>query len=145
MRRRPLSGAPGSSGAPAGNTDVATSRAGNRTPGGNAPSAGQVGGPTQANAAGRGSASSPDGTANGTGSPVTAPAPYRQQLERPLAVLVDNVHGYPQTGLKQASSIVEMPVEGGLTRLMLVYDIPIPARSAPSAVRGTTSSRSPSP
>jgi hypothetical protein len=127
----PAAGAPGNSGAPAGNTDVATNRAGNRTPGGNAPSAGQVGGPTQANAAGRGNVSSPDGTANGTGSPLTAPAPYRQQLERPLAVLVDNVHGYPQTGLKQASSIVEMPVEGGLTRLMLVYDSTDPGQVGP--------------
>ncbi len=127
----PTTGAPSTSGAPPGSSDVATNRAGNRTPGGNAPSAGQVGGDTQANAAGRGSATSPDGSANGTGAPVTAPAPYRQQLERPLAVLVDNVHGYPQAGLKQASSIVEMPVEGGLTRLMLIYDSADPGEVGP--------------
>lgn len=127
----PTTGAPSSSGAPPGSSDVTTNRAGTRTPGGNAPSAGQVGGTTQANAAGRGSAASPDGSATGTGSPVTAPAPYRQQLERPLAVLVDNVHGYPQAGLKQASSIVEMPVEGGLTRLMLIYDSADPGQVGP--------------
>lgn len=124
-------GAPARSGAPAGSTDVSTNRAGTRTPGGNAPTAGQVGGETQASAAGRGSASSPNGSSSGTGAPAPAPVPYRQQLERPLAVLVDNVHGYPQSGLAQASSIVEMPVEGGLTRLMLVYDSSDPGRVGP--------------
>jgi hypothetical protein len=124
-------GAPSSSGAPPGNTDVASPRAGNRTPGGNAPTAGQVGGTTQANAAGRGSATSPNGSATGTGAPAPSPAPFREELERPLAVLVDNVHGYPQSGLKQAASIIEMPVEGGLTRLMLIYDTADPGRVGP--------------
>ncbi|MEJ2288174.1 MAG: DUF3048 domain-containing protein [Deinococcales bacterium] len=127
----PSAGAPASSGAPPGNTDVTSTRAGNRTPGGNAPTAGQVGGTTQANAAGRGSAASPDGSATGTGAPAPSPAPFREELERPLAVLVDNVHGYPQSGLTQASSIIEMPVEGGLTRLMLIYDTADPGKVGP--------------
>jgi len=127
----PSAGAPSSAGAPPGSTDVATNASGNRTPGGNAASAGQVGGKVEANAAGRGSAASPNGAANGAGAGTPSPAPFREQLERPLAVLVDNVHGYPQSGLKQASTIIEMPVEGGLTRLMLVYDTADPGKVGP--------------
>jgi len=127
----PSSGAPAESGAPPGSSDVATNVTGNRTPGGNASSAGQVGGDVQANAAGRGSATSPDGSANGSGGGTPSPAPFREELERPLAVLVDNVHGYPQSGLKQASTIIEMPVEGGLSRLMLVYDSADPGKVGP--------------
>jgi hypothetical protein len=44
---------------------------------------------------------------------------------------VDNVGGYPQSGLRPASTIVEMPVEGGLTRLMLVFDRTDPERVGP--------------
>lgn len=124
-------GAPARSGAPPGNSDVATNVTGDHTPGGNASTAGQVGGEVQANAAGRGNATSPDGTANGAGGGTPSPAPFREELERPLAVLVDNVHGYPQSGLKQASTIIEMPVEGGLTRLMLVYDNGDPGKVGP--------------
>jgi len=127
----PAAGAPASEGAPAGNTDVATNAAGTLTPGGTAPSAGQVGGNVQANAAGRGAAGSPSGTPNGSGGGTPLPAPFREELERPLAVLVDNVHGYPQAGLKQASTIIEMPVEGGLTRLMLVYQTNDPGKVGP--------------
>ncbi len=117
----PAAGAPTTTGAPPGNTDVASSRAAASAPGGNAPSSGQTGGAVEASAAGRGRAASPDGSGAGSGVPAPVPAPFRAELERPLAVLVDNVHGYPQSGLRQASSIVEMPVEGGLTRLMLIY------------------------
>ncbi len=127
----PAAGAPATAGAPAGNTDVATNVTGTRTPGGNAPRAGQVGGNVEAAAAGRGAAAGPGGAATGTGAPSPSPAPFRETLERPLAVLVDNVHGYPQAGLKQASTIIEMPVEGGLTRLMLVYDTADPGKVGP--------------
>lgn len=131
IAKAPSAGAPSKSGAPPGSSDVATQRSGNRTPGGNAPSAGQVGGNTQANAAGRGRAAGPNGNGAGSGVPAAGPAPFREELERPLAVLVDNVHGYPQSGMKQASSIIEMPVEGGLTRLMLVYDTTDPGKVGP--------------
>lgn len=127
----PTAGAPSASAAPPGNTDVTSNRSGSSPPGGNAPSSGQVGPTTEATAAGRGSAAAPDGSAVGSGAPAPAPSPFRAELERPLAVLVDNVHGYPQAGLKQAASIIEMPVEGGLTRLMLVYDSADPGQVGP--------------
>jgi hypothetical protein len=46
-------------------------------------------------------------------------------------VLIDNVAGYPQSGLPQASWIAEMPVEGGQTRLMAMFDAGEPARVGP--------------
>jgi len=46
-------------------------------------------------------------------------------------VLIDNVRGYPQSGLVEASEIIEMPVEGGLTRLMAIFDRVDPARVGP--------------
>ena len=39
--------------------------------------------------------------------------------------------GYPQSGLPQASWIAEMPVEGGQTRLMAMFDAGEPARVGP--------------
>lgn len=56
---------------------------------------------------------------------------------RPVAVILgnDNPAKSPQTGLDQAAWVIELPVEGGLTRLMAVFqhrDAPIlgPVRSA---------------
>jgi hypothetical protein len=100
------------------------------TPGGDAPRAGQTG-PAVDGAVGRGAAASPDGSASPTGSPAPPRAPFRQELERPFAVLVDNVVGYPQFGLRAASQVHELPVEGGLTRLMLVFDRTDPDRVGP--------------
>ncbi|MEX2536197.1 MAG: DUF3048 domain-containing protein [Trueperaceae bacterium] len=57
--------------------------------------------------------------------------PYREERERPLAVLLDNAAGYPQAGLTEASLIAEMPVEGGMTRLMALYDRIDPAQVGP--------------
>jgi hypothetical protein len=98
--------------------------------GGDAPRPGQTGPPVEA-AVGRGAAASPDGGPTPTGSPAPPRAPFRQELDRPFAVLVDNAAGYPQYGLRAASQVHEMPVEGGLTRLMLVFDRTDPERVGP--------------
>lgn len=46
---------------------------------------------------------------------------FEVTLEQPLAVLIDNADAaYPQQGLVEATSIYEMPVEGGSTTLMSV-------------------------
>ncbi len=127
----PAAGAPATDGAPPGNGDVATTRIVPRAPGGNAADAGQTGATQAAAVPGRGLATSPEGEGAGTGAPPPAARPYSEERERPVAVLVDNVGGYPQTGLKDASSIIEMPVEGGLTRLMLVFDRTDPGRVGP--------------
>ena len=102
----------------------------NSTPGGNAARSGQTTAQEDANAANLGAAAGPDGAAEATGSPL-ARVPYQENLERPLAIMLDNVGGYPQAGLAEASMIVEMPVEGGLTRLMTVYDRVDPAQVGP--------------
>lgn len=99
--------------------------------GGDAPRAGQTGPAIDDAAVGRGAAASPDGSLNPTGSPAPPRAPFREELARPFAVLVDNVAGYPQHGLRPASQIHEMPVEGGLTRLLLVFDRTDPERVGP--------------
>jgi len=57
--------------------------------------------------------------------------PFARQLERPLAVLVDNVGGVPVSGIRPASLVFELPVEAGLTRLMLVFDRTDPERVGP--------------
>ena len=94
---------------------------------GNGPRDAQPG--TAQAAAGRGAASdglgaAPAGVANVQNFEVT--------LEKPLAVLIDNADAaYPQQGLVEASSVYEMPVEGGLTRLMSVYTKNDPAQVGP--------------
>ncbi len=126
-------GAPGAQGDRAGDTDVQATATSRLAPGGNAATAGQTG-PLDPNATadGRGRAAGPDGVGEGTGAPPQeARLPYSTQREQPLAVLIDNVGGYPQTGLREASMIVEMPVEGGLTRLMAIYDRNFPRRVGP--------------
>ena len=49
----------------------------------------------------------------------------------PLIVLLDNVEGYPQSGIVEAGQVVEMPVEGGLTRLMAIYEKSEPYKVGP--------------
>ncbi len=126
-------GAPGDQGTRPGETDVLATADSPRAPGGNAATSGQTG-PLDPNATadGRGLAASPDGVGAGTGAPAQlARLPYAMERERPLAVLIDNVGGYPQTGLREASMILEVPVEGGLTRLMAIYDRNFPRRVGP--------------
>jgi hypothetical protein len=54
-----------------------------------------------------------------TTTPETAPGPDRT---RPLAVMIDNhPDAFPQSGVARADAVWEALVEGGLTRLMLVY------------------------
>ena len=102
--------------------------------GGNAERSGQTSAEEGASESALGAAASPEGSEDPTGSPFTN-VPYRENRNRPLAVMLDNVSGYPQAGLLEASMIVEMPVEGGLTRLMTVYDQTDPAQVGP--VRST--------
>lgn len=100
--------------------------------GGDAARAGQTGPPTPLpEALGRGAAAGPDGSTTPTGSPAPPSTPFRQTLERPMAVVVDNVGGYPQHGIAPAAQIHEMPVEGGLTRLVFVFDRTDPERVGP--------------
>ena len=68
-----------------------------------------------------------------TGLPPTSPA----AASRPaLGVKIDNVEGaWPQAGLNQADIVFDLPVEGGLTRLLAIFhsgDVPVfgPIRSA---------------
>jgi hypothetical protein len=105
---------------------------GQRAPedGGNANTSGQTTEDPNASADNLGRAASPDGVGEGTGAPF-AKVPYRENRDRPLNVMIDNTFGYPQAGLKEASMIVEMPVEGGATRLMTVYDRIDPTRVGP--------------
>lgn len=125
-------GAPGEAG-PAGVTDVAATVASPRTPGGNAPVAGQTGPADDlAAATGRGLAAGPEGSDQPSGAPrQPSLPPFADQREQALAVILDNVGGYPQHGLREASMIVELPVEGGLTRLMTIYDHVDPLRVGP--------------
>src|SRR5690348_2011997 len=65
------------------------------------------------------------------------PAPDRRAARRTsLAVKIDNVLGaWPQAGLNRADIVFDMQAEGGLTRLMAVYqshpsDLVGPIRSA---------------
>ena len=126
-------GAPGDDARVSGTTDVDASVLSPRQPGGNAAVSGQTG-PLDplATAEGRGQAASPDGVGEGTGAPAQPRRPpLATRRDQPLAVLLDNVGGYPQHGLREASMIVEMPVEGGLTRLMPIYDRNDPVRVGP--------------
>ena len=126
-------GAPAAAGDEVGITDVAATVQSPRAPGGNAATAGQAGpiDPT-ATIDGRGLAAGPEGVGAGDGAPQPPARPtFSEQRDRALAVLIDNVNGYPQSGLAAASMIIEMPVEGGLTRLMAFYDRADPGRVGP--------------
>jgi hypothetical protein len=126
-------GEEGTSGPPLPTAVTATANAmGQRAPedGGNASTSGQTTADPNADADNLGLAASPDGVGEGTGAPF-AKVPYRENRDRPLNVMIDNTFGYPQAGLREASMIVEMPVEGGNTRLMTMYDRIDPARVGP--------------
>ena len=63
---------------------------------------------------------------------VTNVQSFEVTVEKPLAVLIDNADAaYPQQGLVEAARVFEMPVEGGLTRLMSVYTKDDPAQVGP--------------
>lgn len=106
----------------------------NRESGGNADQSGQTTAAANASPDNLGLAAGPEGSETPTGS-TFANIPYRETRDRPLTVMLDNLQGYPQAGLAEASQIIEMPVEGGITRLMTVYDRIDPARVGP--VRST--------
>jgi Protein of unknown function (DUF3048) N-terminal domain/Protein of unknown function (DUF3048) C-terminal domain len=115
------------------NAVTATANAqGQRSPedGGNSSTSGQTTADPNASADNLGLAASPDGVGEGTGAPF-AKTPYRENRDRPLNVMIDNTFGYPQAGLREASMVIEMPVEGGSTRLMTMYDRVDPSRVGP--------------
>lgn len=116
-----------------GATDVRATVESQRPPGGNAISPGQAGPPDpNASVENRGLAAGPDGAGEGDGARrPPAPPPLAQRRDRALAVVIDNANGYPQSGLAQASMVVEMPVEGGITRLLAFYDAQDPQRVGP--------------
>ena len=89
------------------------------TPEGDAAQAGQTSTQPEAEVSALGAAAALESPGPEAGAPLET---YRAERSQPLAVLLDNVNGYPQSGLREASAIFEMPVEGGLTRLMTVYD-----------------------
>ncbi|MDZ7705965.1 MAG: DUF3048 domain-containing protein [Trueperaceae bacterium] len=110
---------------------VPSSRDSNRPAGADAAQSGQDRDQADASTDNLGAAASPDGSLAPTGAPITRRERFSASLDRPLAVMIDNVRGYPQMGLREASIVVEMPVEGGLTRLMSVYDRSYPANVGP--------------
>jgi hypothetical protein len=59
--------------------------------------------------------------------------PYEDQRHRPIVAILDNANPSAgrQSGLREASVVYEMPVEGNLTRLMAVYDRADPGRVGP--------------
>lgn len=103
--------------------------------GGDAARAGQAGPPSELpDVTGLGRAAGPDGSETPTGSPAPPSVPFRQTLDRPMTVVVDNdltARAYPQHGFQAASQIHEMPVEGGLSRLVMVFDRTDPQRVGP--------------
>jgi len=113
-------------------SDTASTRADGVAAGGDAANPGQTGiADPAASSTALGLAASPSGSELPSGSPAQPREPYARQLDRPLAVLVDNVGGVPVSGLRPASLVFELPVEAGLTRLMLVFDRADPERVGP--------------
>ncbi len=107
--------------APEGPADSPSNRIDNMLEGGNADEAGQT---TEAETDdGLGLAASPEGVDEGDGAPLfSLTRSVLENRQRPIAVLLDNTSsGFPQSGLSAADFIAEMPVEGGITRLMAVY------------------------
>jgi hypothetical protein len=81
-------------------------------------------GPASSGSAGSGSAPAVGGKPGYGIDPLTgAPAASAAAAKRPaLAVKVDNVLGaWPQAGLNQADIVYDIPVEGGLTRLLAIF------------------------
>ncbi|HZW27413.1 MAG TPA: DUF3048 domain-containing protein [Trueperaceae bacterium] len=126
-------GAPQEGAVAEGATDVRATVESPRPAGGNAVAPGQTGPPDpNANVENRGLAAGPDGEGAGDGARrPPAPPPLAEQRDRALAVVIDNANGYPQSGLAQASMVVEMPVEGGITRLLAYFDAQDPQRVGP--------------
>lgn len=93
-----------------------------RPPGGDAPRAGQPNPGPDARADALGRAGSPEGGEGPEGDRSPREPMGPEVRNRPLAVLIDNHRGYPQAGLVQARTVIEMPVEGGITRLMPLFD-----------------------
>lgn len=128
---QPEPGAAMAGAAPTGSSDNPSNRTDDRIPGGNANQGAQDRVDEDAQAGNLGRAASPD-EGDATGAQSLRPRiPYREERDRPLAVLLDNAAGYPQSGLASASVITEMPVEGGLTRLMTLYDLRDPGQVGP--------------
>jgi hypothetical protein len=125
----PEAGAPLAGAAPEGQADMVSNRLDRNLEGGNAEQAGQT---REAETTdGLGAAAGPEGTDDPTGVPLfTVHDAVRESRERPLAVVLDNVFG-GQAGLREASFIAEIPVEGGITRLLTVYDRQDPAQVGP--------------
>jgi hypothetical protein len=118
--------------AAAADTDLASTRRDDTVAGGDAANPGQAGPPDPAaRADAAGMAASPSGVAVPTGSAGRPREAITLDLQRPLSVLIDNAVGVPIAGIAQASAIVEMPVEGGISRLMLVFDRNDPVRVGP--------------
>lgn len=85
------------------------------------------------NAPGRQDTGAEGNSLSGLGEGRPAPAEeFTADVEHPLAVLLDNSDAaYPQTGLAQASQVLEMPVEGGMSRLMAVFSQGDPRQVGP--------------
>lgn len=128
----PAAGAPAENveGTP-GSSTVESNVVAETPPGGTASEAGQVG--PQTDGDGRGAATSPDGEIDGTGGSERTinSSLYSQTRQMPYAVLLDNFSGYPQAGLREATTIIEAPVEGYITRLMAFYDAANPVVVGP--------------
>ncbi len=99
--------------------------------GGDAARPGQPDGDPDAPADALGRAASPDGEAGAGGAPAQPVPPPARPVPTPLAVVLDNVGGYPQQGLAQATWTAEIPVEGGVTRLLPFFDAEEPREVGP--------------
>lgn len=125
----PVAEAPtGNSVGPGGGADVAGSQTAEAADAGDGATNGQNAAAPQ-DAAGEGAAADDSGVAS---SGVANVQGYEVTQDQPLDVLIDNADAaYPQQGLVEASSVFEMPVEGGLTRLMAVYTEGEPVQVGP--------------
>jgi hypothetical protein len=122
-------GAPLAGVAPQGVAQTPSNRLDRQLEGGNAEQAGQTRADDTAD--GLGAAAGPDGSDDPTGMPLfRAHESIRESRERPLAVVLDNVFG-GQAGLREASFIGEIPVEGGIPRSLAIYDRQDPAQVGP--------------
>lgn len=127
----PALGAAMAGAAPAGAAQNPSNRIDERQAGGNSDRPAQVN-PDEGALAGNLGRAAVAAPGAGDGATALRPeVPFRDSRLRPLAVLLDNFRGYPQAGLAEATAIAEMPVEGGLTRLMAIYDQVDPERVGP--------------
>ncbi|MFU8887812.1 MAG: DUF3048 domain-containing protein [Trueperaceae bacterium] len=112
-------------------SEVASQRDEDLAAGGDAANPGQPDGARDDPSPALGLAAGPDPEELPPGARAVPFEPFARQLERPLAVIVDNVGGVPLSGIRPASLVFELPVEAGLTRLMLVFDRTDPERVGP--------------